>query len=85
VITAHQLNPASLGAALLAFLAFSACASGAYLMNDLLDLAADRQHPTKRHRPLAAGDLGISAALMAIPALWLFAVAASLAISPLFL
>ncbi|MCK1736329.1 UbiA family prenyltransferase [Bradyrhizobium sp. 138] len=85
VITAHQLNLASFGAALLAFLAFSACASGAYLMNDLLDLAADRQHPTKRHRALAAGDLPISSALLAIPALWLFAAAAGLFISPLFL
>ncbi|MGL9619058.1 UbiA family prenyltransferase [Bradyrhizobium sp. U531] len=85
VITAHQLNLASLGSALLAFLAFSACASGAYLMNDLLDLAADRQHPTKRHRALAAGDLPISSALAAIPVLWLFAVAAGLCISPLFL
>jgi 4-hydroxybenzoate polyprenyltransferase len=85
VITAHQLNFATLGYALLAFTAFSACASGAYLMNDLLDLAADRQHPTKRHRALAAGDLPISSALLAIPALWLFAVAASLCISPLFL
>ncbi|MCK1713757.1 MULTISPECIES: UbiA family prenyltransferase [unclassified Bradyrhizobium] len=84
-ITAHQLNFATLGSALLAFLAFSACASGAYLMNDLLDLAADRQHPTKRHRALAAGDLPISSALLAIPALWLFAVAASLCISALFL
>ncbi|BAL73342.1 UbiA family prenyltransferase [Bradyrhizobium cosmicum] len=85
VITAHQLNPATLGYALLAFLAFSACASGAYLMNDLLDLAADRQHPTKRHRALAAGDLPISSALWAIPVLWLFAAAAGLCISPLFL
>lgn len=84
-ITAHQMNFATLGYALLAFLAFSACASGAYLMNDLLDLAADRQHPTKRHRALAAGDLPISSALLAIPALWLFAVAASLCISPIFL
>jgi 4-hydroxybenzoate polyprenyltransferase len=85
VITAHQLNLASFGSAMLAFLAFSACASGAYLMNDLLDLAADRQHPTKRHRALAAGDLPISSALLAIPALWLFAAAAALCISPLFL
>lgn len=85
VITAHQLNLPTLGYALLAFLAFSACASGAYLMNDLLDLAADRQHPTKRHRALAAGDLPISSALSAIPVLWSFAVAASLCISPLFL
>jgi 4-hydroxybenzoate polyprenyltransferase len=84
-LTAHQLNWTTLGYALLAFMAFSACASGAYLMNDLLDLAADRQHPTKRHRALAAGDLPISSALSAIPALWLFAVAASLFISPLFL
>lgn len=54
------------------------CASGAYLMNDLFDLAADREHPTKRHRALAAGDLKISSALSAIPALWTFAVAAGL-------
>ena len=84
-ITAHQMNLPTLGYALLAFAAFSACASGAYLMNDLLDLAADRQHPTKRHRALAAGTLPISSALLAIPALWLLAVAASLCISPLFL
>ncbi|UWU92658.1 UbiA family prenyltransferase [Bradyrhizobium sp. CB1015] len=84
-LTAHQMSLSALGYALLAFLAFSACASGAYLMNDLLDLAADRQHPTKRHRALAAGDLPISSALSAIPALWLFALAASLCISPLFL
>jgi 4-hydroxybenzoate polyprenyltransferase len=84
-ITAHQMNFATLGSALLAFLAFSACASGAYLMNDLLDLAADRQHPTKRHRALAAGDLPISSALLAIPVLWLFALTASLCISATFL
>ena len=84
-LTAHQMNFATLGSALLAFLAFSACASGAYLMNDLLDLAADRQHPTKRHRALAAGELPISSALMAIPALWAFAVGASLCISTAFL
>ncbi|MDN4987653.1 UbiA family prenyltransferase [Bradyrhizobium arachidis] len=84
-ITAHQMTLATLGITLLAFLAFSACASGAYLMNDLLDLAADRQHPTKRHRALASGDLRISSALLAIPALWGFALAASLCVSPLFL
>ena len=83
-VTAHQVNLPTLGYALLAFLAFSACASGAYLMNDLLDLAADRQHPTKRHRALAAGDLPIASALIAIPALWLFALSASLCISGIF-
>jgi 4-hydroxybenzoate polyprenyltransferase/phosphoserine phosphatase len=43
----------------LAFIAFSLCASSVYLLNDLLDLPADRQHPTKRFRPFAAGDLSI--------------------------
>ncbi len=84
-VTAHQMNLPALGYALLAFLAFSACASGAYLMNDLTDLAADRHHPTKRHRAIAAGDLPISSALIAIPALWLLSVAASLCISGVFL
>ncbi|MGY8676851.1 UbiA family prenyltransferase [Bradyrhizobium sp. UFLA05-153] len=84
LVTAHQMSLSALGAALLAFLAFSACASGAYLMNDLLDLSADRQHPTKRHRALAAGDLPIASALLAIPVLWLGAFAASLCISGVF-
>ena len=83
-VTAHQINLPALGSALLAFVAFSACASGAYLMNDLLDLVADRHHPTKRHRALAAGDLPIASALTAIPVLWLIAAAASLCISGVF-
>ena len=40
-----------------AVVAFSLLASGTYLLNDLRDLAADRRHPDKRHRPLAAGRL----------------------------
>src|SRR4051794_40473164 len=40
-----------------AFLAFNAFASAAYVLNDLLDVKADRQHPTKRFRPLASGAL----------------------------
>ena len=40
-----------------AFLALSACASGAYLFNDLLDLPHDRGHASKRHRPLPAGKV----------------------------
>jgi 4-hydroxybenzoate polyprenyltransferase len=41
----------------LAFLAFSLCASSVYVINDLFDRAADRQHPRKRDRPFASGRL----------------------------
>lgn len=45
--------------ALLAFVAFSLAASSGYLLNDLLDLAADRLHPRKRARPFASGELAV--------------------------
>lgn len=44
---------------LLAFLAISLCASGVYVLNDLLDLESDRRHARKRHRPFASGALSI--------------------------
>jgi 4-hydroxybenzoate polyprenyltransferase len=45
--------------ALLGFVAFSLCASSVYLLNDLLDLPADRRHPNKRNRPFASGDASL--------------------------
>ena len=51
-----------LGAALLAFVAFCLASSGIYLWNDALDVHADRRHPTKRFRPVAAGQLGVGTA-----------------------
>lgn len=42
---------------LVAFVAFCFAASGIYIWNDLLDLEADRRHPTKRFRPIASGEL----------------------------
>lgn len=53
----------SWGGGLLAFAAFCAAASGIYLVNDLLDLSADRAHPTKRLRPFAAGAVDLSAGM----------------------
>jgi 4-hydroxybenzoate polyprenyltransferase/phosphoserine phosphatase len=47
-------------ASLLAFAAFCATASGIYVLNDLTDLAADRQHPRKRARPFASGAVPVS-------------------------
>jgi 4-hydroxybenzoate polyprenyltransferase len=46
----------------LAFFAFSFGASAIYLVNDILDVEADRLHPTKRKRPIAAGELDVSTA-----------------------
>ncbi|MEI7579548.1 MAG: UbiA prenyltransferase family protein [bacterium] len=43
--------------AMLAFLAISFAASTIYIINDLADLAVDQQHPTKKLRPLAAGEI----------------------------
>ena len=61
LVLSHQMeNSQLLWQSLLGFIAFSLCASSVYLLNDLLDLTADRQHPTKRSRPFAAGDLPIS-------------------------
>jgi decaprenyl-phosphate phosphoribosyltransferase len=46
---------AALAKTIVAFVAFCLAASGIYLWNDALDVESDRAHPTKRHRPVAAG------------------------------
>lgn len=63
------LNPTLTARALGAFIAFSLMASGTYLFNDLMDLEADRAHPTKRHRPFASGALSIRWGQVLIPML----------------
>lgn len=60
MLAAHQINAAAFGPSLLAFICFSLSASGVYVVNDLLDLAADRAHPRKRHRPFAAGQVALA-------------------------
>lgn len=57
LLLAHAWNLALVAAAFVAFLSFGLCASATYIVNDLLDLEADRQHPRKRRRPFASGDL----------------------------
>jgi decaprenyl-phosphate phosphoribosyltransferase len=53
-------DPAVLAQAAVAFVCFCFVASGTYLLNDALDVEADRQHPRKRHRPIAAGIVGVA-------------------------
>ena len=51
--------------AVLAFIAFCFVSSAAYLLNDAADAAADRNHPVKRLRPIAAGELPVRTARIA--------------------
>jgi len=71
VLAGHQLSAGPITAALLAFAAFSLCASAVYVINDLLDLSSDRVHARKRNRPFASGALPISHGLVMAPGLLL--------------
>ena len=66
-----QISMGSLLTVFFAFLAWGLCASSVYLLNDLLDLDDDREHPTKRYRPLAAGTFPAMSALIMTPGLLL--------------
>jgi 4-hydroxybenzoate polyprenyltransferase len=73
-------NWPALGRVVLGFFLFCMLSSLVYIINDLMDLEADRLHPTKRLRPIASGQLSASTAIVAaivltlvvfIPAVWL--------------
>lgn len=57
ILAGHIFSVTTIVEAIGAFIAFCCCASSAYLLNDALDAPDDRLHPTKCHRPLAAGSL----------------------------
>jgi 4-hydroxybenzoate polyprenyltransferase len=59
LVLAHRTDLAAWRASGIAFLLFGLCASGLYVINDLLDLHSDRVHPAKKHRPFASGELPI--------------------------
>lgn len=66
--------------ACLAFIAFSLCASGLYVMNDLLDLPSDRKHPSKCNRTFAAGNLPLSWGVALCPTLLILSLLVSMAL-----
>jgi 4-hydroxybenzoate polyprenyltransferase/phosphoserine phosphatase len=66
LLLAHAWAPGLLAGAALAFFSFGLCASATYIVNDLLDLESDRQHPRKRRRPFASGDLSALSGVLVI-------------------
>jgi len=79
IITANAIG--QLGnwlSATVLFVAFSAVASSIYLLNDLTDLSADRQHPRKKTRPFASGALPITCGLVFMPVLFLLGIVVSI-------
>ena len=66
----------------IAFVAFSLAASGVYLVNDVKDVEADRAHPIKRNRPIAAGMVAPQAALALAALLFAAALGVSFLASP---
>jgi 4-hydroxybenzoate polyprenyltransferase len=86
LMAAHRLGEDDLlGQALLALVAFSLCASSAYILNDLMDLSSDRHHPRKKNRPLASGRVRPAHAIGLIPVLLASGVACALLLPPSFL
>ena len=85
MLAGHALDGWTLEASLVAFAAFSLCASSAYLLNDALDAQDDRVHPTKHRRPIASGALPLPLALLASPLLALAALVLSASYSALLL
>lgn len=63
VFSRHLLDPAYVLRSAIAVLAFCALSGAVYAFNDVRDVEADRAHPKKRHRPIAAGALSEQAAL----------------------
>ena len=84
LLLAHAWNAGTIAAALVAFLSFGLCASATYIINDLLDIEADRRHPRKRRRPFAAGDLSAFAGVAAVAVMLVASVVLAMLLPRLF-
>jgi 4-hydroxybenzoate polyprenyltransferase len=70
--------------AILAFILLCLVSSAVYIMNDLADIESDREHPTKRNRPLPSGRLDVNVARVALVILVVVGLAASFVLSTAF-
>ena len=86
LLLSHRIGePLLLLKGAVAMTAFSFCASALYLVNDLLDLTADRAHPRKCARPFASGRLDLRVGIALAPALIAAALLMAWRLSPAFL
>ena len=85
MLLAHDFSGSSVLAAIAAFISFSLVASSVYVLNDLVDLSADRAHPRKRLRPFASGALPLSVGLWLAPGLLIAGTVIGAVAGPLFL
>lgn len=75
-------NPEPLLRSLAAMVLFCLVSSSVYLINDILDIEADRQHPVKRNRPIASGKLPIHIAVIVAVAIVVICLPAAYLLSP---
>jgi len=85
MLAAHALTGPIFLQSLLAFVSFCLIASSVYVLNDLLDLAADRAHPRKCRRPLASGSIPIIHGMLMVPVLFILGLGVALFLGPDFL
>lgn len=84
VFSGRVSDPTAWARSMIAVAAFCAASSATYLINDVLDREADRLHPSKRTRPIAAGEVSVAAALFTAALLVVIAAAASIVLGGLF-
>lgn len=82
ILASHELTLQNLFHAAIAFVALSLAASSVYIVNDLVDLTADRSHPRKNRRPFASGAIPLRDGLVMAPLLLLAALALSVTLLP---
>lgn len=82
MILSHRYHEWSIWlASIVAFVAFSLSSSAVYVVNDMLDLEADRHHPHNRRRPFAAGELSLILGIVLVPFLLTLSLTLALIVS----
>lgn len=84
VFTGNLFNPHRLSLSIAAFVLFTLTAGSIYLLNDILDVEQDRQHPRKCKRPIASGALPVRVAWIEFAVLAAGSLGAAFALRPLF-